>query len=63
MNQNAVVHLHTIPRYHTPRRFAGTGFPVVDALDGGNVRLPATSFARLAADLRSQLAPIGAEAT
>ena len=57
MNQDAHTHLHVVPRYRTPRAFAGVAFPVVDTLDGGNVRLPPGAFAELASVIRAQLAP------
>ena len=56
MNQDAHAHLHVVPRYRTPRAFAGIAFPVVDTLDGGNVRLPPSAFEELAAMIGALLA-------
>lgn len=58
MNQDAHVHLHIIPRYKTPREFAGLTF--VDESFGEHYRLsenivPPEVREKLAAELRAQI--------
>ncbi|MGD9892740.1 MAG: hypothetical protein AB7R89_27245 [Dehalococcoidia bacterium] len=52
MNQDAHVHLHVVPRYRSPRTFAGVDFPVLDSLDGGVYRPPPPIFEGLATTIR-----------
>jgi hypothetical protein len=55
------VHLHVIPRYHTPQMFGVIPCPVLDTLDGGNFRPASHVFEKIASALRDQLTPPGSE--
>jgi diadenosine tetraphosphate (Ap4A) HIT family hydrolase len=59
MNQVAQVHLHVVPRYRSPRSWAGLDFtdPHWGSVFGPEQRpLPRELLARLAAEIRAELA-------